>query len=374
MPMKKRILFAVIGVLVIVAVLAGIKALQIRSMIASGKNFVPPPETVTTATVKGESWEASLSSVGSLTAVQGVNVTAEVSGKVMKIAFQPGTAVRKGALLMQQDISTEEAQLPGALSRVTLNRANLKRADQLLKDGIISHSDHDLALSNSAQAQAQVDTVRASISRKTVRAPFSGRLGIRQINLGQMLREGDPVVTLQTLDPIFVDFSIPQQQLSQLRIGLPVRLTGDALGVDVIAGKITAINPLVDAETRNVKIQATVSNKAERLRPGMFVNVAVALPARQKVRTIPATAVMYAPYSDSVFIVDDAREGKGLVLRQQFVRLGEKRGDFVAVAVGLKESETVVSTGVFKLRNGQSVVIDNKLAPQFQQNSKPENN
>jgi membrane fusion protein (multidrug efflux system) len=274
---------------------------------------------------------------------------------------------------MQQDISTEEAQLPGVISQVTLTSANLKRAEQLLKDGIISRSDHDLALSNRVQAQAQVDTIRSSIAKKTVRAPFSGRLGLRQINLGQMLKEGDPVVTLQTLDPIFVDFSIPQQQLAQIRVGLQVRLTGDALGKDVITGKITAITPLVDAETRNVKIQATVSNSSERLRPGMYVNVAVGLPVRQNVLIIPATSVMYAPYSDSVFIVETAKEGKGAILRQQFVRLGEKRGDFVAVTTGVKIGETVVSTGVFKLRNGQSVVIDNKLAPQFEQAPKPEN-
>jgi membrane fusion protein (multidrug efflux system) len=372
--MKKRILFAILGVVLVISVLAGIKALQIRSMINNGKKFVPPPTTVTTAVVTSDSWETSIGSVGSLTAVQGVNVTAEVSGKVMKIAFQPGTAVKKGDLLMQQDISTEEAQLPGALSQVALNRANLKRAEQLLKDGIISQSDHDLAISNSAQAQSQVDTLRASISRKTVRAPFSGQLGIRMINLGQMLREGDPIVTLQTLDPIFVDFSIPQQQLAKVRIGLPVRLTGDTLGADTITGKITAITPLVDAETRNVKIQATVSNKAERLRPGMFVNAAVGLPQRQQILAIPATAVLYAPYSDSVFVVESAKEGKGLVLRQQFVRLGEKRGDFVAVTSGIKNGETVVSTGVFKLRNGQTVVIDNKLAPNFQLSPKPENN
>jgi membrane fusion protein (multidrug efflux system) len=248
----------------------------------------------------------------------------------------------------------------------------------MLAEGIISQADHDLAMANSAQSLAQVDTIRAAIARKTIRAPFSGRLGIRQVNLGQMLREGDQIVTLQALDPIYVDFSLPQQQLSQVRIGLPVRLTGDVLGSDAMTGRITAITPLVDAETRNVKIQATVANKGERLRPGMFVNVSVGLPQRQKVLAVPATAVLYAPYSDSVFVVEektDEKKGtKGLVLRQQFVRLGEKRGDFVAVTSGLKEGETVVSTGVFKLRNGQAAVIDNKLSPQFQQNPRPENN
>jgi len=376
--MKKRIILAIIGVVLIIAVLAGIKFLQIRSMIDSGKKFVPPPETVTTAVPKNETWETSIGSTGSLSAVQGVSISAEAPGKVMKIAFESGNTVKKGELLIQQDISTEEAQLPGAISQVTLSRANQKRADQLFAEGIISQSDHDQAISNSAQSQSQVDTIRSAIAKKTIRAPFSGRVGIRQVNLGQMLREGDQIVTLQALDPIFVDFSIPQQQLSQVRVGLPVRLTGDVLGSDVMSGKITAITPLVDADTRNVKIQATVANKGERLRPGMFVNASVGLPQMQKVLAIPATAVLYAPYSDSVFVVEekaDEKSGKkGPVLRQQFVRLGEKRGDFVAVTTGLKEGENVVSTGVFKLRNGQAAVVDNKLSPQFQQNPKPENN
>ena len=376
--MKKKIVFAVIGVVLIIAALAGVKALQIKTMIDNGKKFVPPAETVTTATAKSESWETALGSVGTLTAVQGVNVTAEVSGKVMRIGFQPGAAVRKGDLLVQQDTSSEEAQLPGALSQVALHRANLKRAEQLIKEGIISQSDYDIAVSNSSQAQSQVDTIRAAIAKKTIHAPFSGQLGLRQINLGQMLREGDQIVTLQTLDPIFVDFSIPQQELSRVKIGLPVKLTGDALGSESITGRITAITPLVDAETRNVRLQATVNNPGNRLRPGMYVNASVGLPVRQQVMAIPSTAVLYAPYSDSVFVVEQKKDDKtgkgGLVLRQQFVRLGAKRGDFVSVTSGLKAGESVVSTGVFKLRNGQSVVVDNKLSPTFEQNPKPENN
>ncbi len=376
--MKKRIIFAIVAVVLIIAVLAGIKTLQIRSMIASGKKFVPPAETVTTAAVKSESWETALGSTGTLTAVQGVNVAAETPGKVVKIAFEPGAAVRKGELLIQQDTSSEEAQLPGALSHVALSRANQKRADQMFGEGIISQADHDLAVANSAQSQSQVDTIRATIAKKTIRAPFSGRLGLRLVNLGQMLREGDQIVTLQALDPIFVDFSLPQQQLSLLRIGQPLRLTGDALGSEALIGRITAITPLVDADTRNVRIQGTVANMGERLRPGMFVNASVGLPQKQKVLAIPATAVLYAPYSDSVFVVEEKKDDKsakqGLQLRQQFVRLGAKRGDFVAVTSGLKEGETVVSSGVFKLRNGQAVTIDNKLSPEFKQAPKPENN
>ena len=376
--MKKRIFFAVIGVLVIIAALAGTKFLQIKTMIDGGKKFVPPPETVTTAVAVSESWETALGSVGTLTAVQGVNVTAEIGGKVMKIGFEPGTTVKKGDLLVQQDTSTEEAQLPGALSQVTLSRANLKRAEQLIKDGIISQADHDIAVSSNSQSQSQVDTIRAAIAKKTIRAPFSGQLGLRQVNLGQMLREGDAIVTLQTLDPIYVDFSIPQQELSRVKVGLPVKLSGDALGNDTITGRISAITPLVDADTRSVKMQATVANRDGRLRPGMFVNASVGLPVRQQVMAIPSTAVLYAPYSDSVFVVEEKKDDKtgkeGLALRQQFVRLGAKRGDFVAVTSGLKAGETIVSTGVFKLRNGQSVVVDNKLAPEFEQSPKPENN
>jgi membrane fusion protein, multidrug efflux system len=376
--MKKRILFAVLGVLLIIAILAGIKFLQIRTMIAGGKKFVPPAETVTTVSVGSDSWETALTAVGTLNAVQGVIVSAELAGKVAKISFEPGTSVKKGDILLRQDTTSEEAQLPGALSQVNLNRANQNRADQLFKDGIISQADHDAAVSNTAQAQAQADNIRATIAKKTIRAPFSGRLGIRQANLGQILREGDPIVTLQSLDPIYADFTLPQQLLSQVHPGLPVRVTGDSLPGETITGKITAISPQVDADTRNIKVEATVANRTEKLRPGMYVKVAVGLPVRLKVMAIPATAVLYAPYSDSVFLVEDAKDNKGgkggKQLRQQFVRLGEKRGDFVAVISGVKEGDTIVSTGVFKLRNGQSAVIDNKLAPPFQQSPKPENN
>jgi len=372
--MKKRILFAILGLILIVAILGAVKALQIGAMIDQGKKFVPPPETVTTATARAESWDTALTAVGTLTAVQGVTVAAELPGKVVKIAFDPGTAVLKGDILLKQDTTSEEAQLPGAVAQATLARSNRQRAETLLKDQIISQADFDTTVASHVQALSLADSIRATIAKKTIRAPFSGRLGIRQVNLGQILREGDPIVTLQTLDPIYADFTLPQQQLARLRLGLPVKVTADALPGETIEGRITAISPLIDADTRAVKIQATVSNRAEKLRAGMYVNVAVGLPVRQKVLIIPATAVMYAPYSDSVFVIEQAKDGKGTVVRQQFVRLGEKRGDFVTLNSGLKDGETVVSTGVFKLRNGQSVVVDNNNAPTFQQSPKPENN
>lgn len=372
--MKKRILLAITGVILIVAVLAGIKALQIKTMIDGGKKFVQPPETVTTTTASSQIWETAITSTGTVTAVQGVTVSAEMPGKITKIFFQPGASVKKGDILIQQDVSTEEAQLSGTLSQVTFSRANLKRTEQLYKEGIISQADHDQATTNNSQSSSQVDSLRATIAKKTVRAPFAGSLGLRQVNLGQILREGDPIVTLQTMTPVFIDFSLPQQELSRIRKRFPVRITGDTLGKESLAGAITTISPIVDMDTRNVKIQATVTNKEEKLRPGMFVNASVGLPVKNSMLVVPATSILYAPYSDSVFVVEKSKDGKGLILKQQFVKLGEKRGDFVAITSGLKSGENIVSTGVFKLRNGQSVVVDNKLSPDFQKVPKPENN
>ena len=364
--MKKRILIAVLGLVLVIAALAAVKAMQIRAMIEQGKKAVLPPETVTTAVARAEPWETSLSAVGSLTAVQGVTVAAELPAKVVEIAFEPGAKVKRGDLLIRQDTSVEEAQLPGAEAQVTLTESVLARDVEMLKDKIISQADHDAAVAGHRQAMAQVEILRATIAKKTVRAPFGGRLGVRQVNLGQILREGDPIVTLQSLDPIYVNFTLPQQELSRLRVGLPVRVASDAFPGLAIDGRITTVNPLVDAETRNVQLQATVANAAETLRPGMYVNTSVGLPVRRKVVAIPATSVLYAPFGDSVFVVADDNVVKGgKALRQQFVRLGERRGDFIAVTDGLKEGATIVSTGVFKLRNGQPVAVDNKLAPEF---------
>jgi membrane fusion protein (multidrug efflux system) len=367
--MKKRIFFTIVGLIVLIAVLGGIKGLQIFRMTAAGKQFVPPPETITSFEVQTKAWETLLTSVGTLEAVQGVMVTAELKGKVESIAFEPGAKVMAGDLLVQQDISSETAQLRASEAAVKLAKITLERTRKLLIEKTVSQSQYDNADAQYKQAAAQADNIRATIAKKTIRAPFAGRLGIRLINLGQTLNEGDAIVSLQSFDPIFVNFSLPQQQLAKVRPGLTVRMTTDALPGRTIEGRITAINPAVDAATRNIEIQATAENPGERLRPGMFVNVNVVLPTLEKVLPIPATAVLYAPYGDSVFVVEEKKnEKKGqpsLIVRQQFIRLGEKRGDFIAVASGLKEGETIVSTGVFKLRKGQSVVVNNSLAPEF---------
>lgn len=366
--MKKKIALTIMGLLVMLGALGGIKGLQIGKMIAQGKQFVPPPETVTTAVVKSDAWESLLTATGSLEAVQGVTVAAELSGRIVNIAFEPGSRVKKGDLLVQQDTSSERARLRAAEATLALAKADLERKKALIESRTISRSAFDNAEAQYKQALAEMDNIRTIIEKKTIRAPFSGRLGIRLVNLGQILNEGDPIVSLQSLDPIFVNFFLPQQHIAMVKDGLPVRVKTDALREEDAAGKITAISPQVDAETRSIRVQATVPNTDEKLRPGMFVNVAVVLPAREEVLTIPATAVLYAPYSDSVFVVEETKDENGQpakTIRQQFVRLGEKSGDFIAVTDGLSAGQTVVSTGAFKLRNGQSVVVDNTLAPQF---------
>lgn len=374
--MTKKTLLILVGLVVLVGLIAGIKFLQIRKMIDLQGQFAPPPETVTTATVNREQWRTYLTAVGSLDAVQGLTVSAEMPGKVALIAFTAGEPARKGELLLRQDISSEQARLPGAEAAVLLAKRNLERADRLLKDNVISQLEYDRALTDYRQAVAEAGDIQAAIAKKNIRAPFAGQLGIRLVNLGQMLEPGQAIVSLQTLNPIFVNFSLPQQHTASLRTGLPVELTTDSAPGKVMQGTITTINPQVDAATRNIRLQATLDNPREELRPGMFASVAVVLPAEETVLVIPATAVLYAPYSDSVFVVKEQRDestGKtGLILQQQFVQLGEKRGDFISVLSGLQEGETVVTTGVFKLRNGQAVVVDNTLSPEFKLEPDPE--
>jgi len=373
--MKKNLGIAVLCCVIILGVLAGIKALQIKTLMAQSRQ--PAPETVTVFQVQQETWESVLTAVGSLVAVQGTTIAAELAGKVVSIAFEPGTIVQQGDLLVQQDISAETAQLRSAEAAVELARITLERSRKLTAEGTIAQADFDSAEAQYKQATAQADNLRALIAKKTIRAPFSGLTGIRLVNVGQMLSAGDALVSLQSLDPLYVNFSLPQQQLARLRLGLPVRVVSDALPDRTITGTITAINPQIEPSTRTVTVQATVRNTDLMFRAGMFVSVTVVLPEQETVLAVPATAVLNAPYSDSVFIVEDRpAQPDGTpskVVRQQFVRLGTRRGDFVAITAGLNQGDTVVSTGVFKLRNGQAVTIDNSLAPEFKLAPTPSN-
>ncbi len=371
----KKLGVTLIGLAVLIGLPIIIKMAQFSAMGSAQMHM--PPQTVTADSVRRESWPKTISATGSLVAVQGVTVSAELGGKIVAIAFESGDRVKAGDLLVRIDVSAEEAQLRSAEAAAKLARINLKRNRNLRKNKTVSQSDLDTAEANFKQASAQVDNMHAAIEKKTLRAPFAGHLGIRQVNLGQIVDKGTPVVTLQAIDPIYVDFSLPQQRFSVLAQDTEVKVTTDAAPGEVFPGKIIAVNPEIDQMTRSVRVRARLTNKNELLRPGMFANVEVLLPTQQDVLSIPATAVLYAPYGDTVFVIDEVEDkvsGKRqLLLRQQIVRLGETNGDFVAVIKGLKEGESIVTNGVFKLRPKMAVVIDNTLEPEAKLAPKPPN-
>jgi membrane fusion protein (multidrug efflux system) len=344
--------------------LAAVKVLQIRKMIGFAKTFVPPPDTVSSAAAIQENWPDTLTAVGSIDAAQGVIVAPEIAGTVTEIDFESGAVVAKGDLLVRLDTSTEVAQLDAMAAQVELAKLNTERTKKLRADNTVSQSELDSAEASLKQLQANADEIRATIDKKTIRAPFAGRLGIRLVNLGESLDARAAIVSLQSLTPVFANFSLPQQDLSQLKTGLPVEVTTDAYPGQKFSGTLSAINPDLDATTRSVTLQATLDNTNQLLRPGMFVRAAVLLPQTQPVLAVPATAILSAPFGDSVYIIESSTNaGGGLVARQQFVRTGRTHGDFVSVLEGLKPGEHVVSAGLFKLRNGSPVTINNDLVP-----------
>jgi membrane fusion protein (multidrug efflux system) len=375
--MKRKFVIVVSALAGIVVVLGGIKALQIRALIQAGSSFSVPAETVSAAEVREETWETTLSAVGSVTAVQGVELRAELAGTVREISFESGAVAAKGQVLVKLDTSSEDAQLRAAEAEAELARLNLARASDLRAQGVVSQADFDTADAASRRTVGQVDMVRATIAKKTIRAPFAGRLGIRSVNLGQYVHEGDAVVSLQSLDPVYVDFNVPEQQLARVQRAMEVRVETDATPGHVFNGKVTALNPEVDASTRNIKVQATVPNATGQLRPGMFARVQLVLPESKAFLVVPSTAVLHAPYGDSVFVVSDVRDEKTGKTSKQVtmttVRLGDTRGDFIAVTDGLKAGQSVVTSGVFKLRNGSPVALDNSLAPDAQAAPRPPN-
>jgi membrane fusion protein (multidrug efflux system) len=370
---RKIVIKAALAVLGLFLILAGIKALQIVKMVSSKPPM--PVETVTSAQVKEEDWAPVLSSVGSVSAVQGAIVSAELGGTVSEVGFESGAVAKKGDVLLRLDTSSEQAQLRTAEADLQLARADLERSRGLATRKVISKAELDSAESKFKQKEGTVDNMRAMIAKKEVRAPFGGQLGIRQVNVGQMINAGQLVVPLQALDPVYVDFALPQQHLAKLSPGLEARVHTDSVSGREFVGKLTAINPNVDPITRNVQLQATLENSDHALRPGMFAKVEIMLPETHKALVIPGSAISYAPYGDSVFVIEkkkDPKSGKeSQTIRQQFVRVGEARGDFVSINNGLKAGETVVGTGVFKLRNGMAVTINNDLAPKPQLNPTP---
>jgi membrane fusion protein (multidrug efflux system) len=370
---KGPIFWAVLGVIGLFVLLAGIKALQIVKMTSAKEQM--PPTTVTSAQVKAENWAPILSSVGTVSAVQGAMVAAELGGTVSEIKFQNGATAKKGDVLLKLDASAEEALLRSSEAEAQLAQVDVQRARDLASRKVVSESELDAAESKWRRLTAVVDQMHSNIQKKTIVAPFDGELGIRQVNVGQMINAGQEVVQLQALDLVFIDFALPEQNLAQLSTGLEVHVRTDALPDREFVGKLTAIDSVVDQVTRNVSLQATLENRDRALRPGMFAKVEVMLPMKHSVVVIPATAISYAPYGDSVFVIEkrkDAKSGReSQVLRQQFIRTDETRGDFVTVTNGLKGGELIVSSGVFKLRNGMEVTINNDLAPKPQLAPRP---
>jgi membrane fusion protein (multidrug efflux system) len=376
--MVKRMIGMLVVTTLLVAALGFVKFKQIQMAVAQGAAFQPPPEAVTTIAARQEAWPETLSAIGTVAAVQGVTVSADLPGTVERIAFDSGKSVHAGDVLALLDTRQEQAQLAAGEAQRELARLNFERMQGLLSERVVSRAEFDRATSEHQQADARIGEIRATIDRKTIRAPFSGVLGIRHVNLGQYMSAGDALVTLQALNPIYVNFGVPQQNAGQIRIGRTVRITTDdasAAGAG-FTGRVTAIDSIVDEATRNIQVQATLANPDGALRPGMFVQAEAVMGASREILSLPASAISYAPYGNSVFIVTDLKDASGQSyrgVRQQFVKLGAARGDQIAVVSGLTPGDEVVTSGVFKLRNGAAVLVNNKVQPTNNRKPKPEN-
>lgn len=372
--MFKKFLIAFAGFIVVVLALGAVKAAQIKEM--SSVSHVPPASAVTTLEAASVSWNPSLQAIGTLAPVDGVTVSADADGTVIKILAESGTAVKAGDPLVELDTSVEVAQLNAAQVRAELARINIDRAKELLDAKTLAKSEFDTIEATAKQSVADVAALKALIDKKLVRAPFDGRIGIRMVNVGQYISKGQALMPLQKLNPIFANFSVPQRQLSDLSIGQKISITVDAYRNKVFEGTVSAINSEVDSSTRNVSVQATLQNPDELLRAGMFVQVTVQLPVAAAKVVVPATAVAYASYGNSVFVVEKMKNAKGeeyLGVRQQLVKLGETRGDLVAIDEGVKAGEQVVTSGVFKLRNAVPVQVNNTVLPSAETAPNPAN-
>ncbi len=399
--MTKRMLIMIGAVIVLIAALAGGKYLQIRKLIASIPK--PQPQTVSTIEVQAQPWQSQLKPVGTLSPVRGADLASEVAGLVRSVNFKSGQDVPAGALLVQLSADSDAAQLQALQAAADQAETALKRDQAQLAVRAVSQAQVDADTSNLKAARAQVAQQAANVAKKAIRAPFAGRLGITALQPGQYVNAGATLVTLQTLDPIHVDFSLPQQQLAGLAVGQAVTLVVDAFAGQSFAGTINAINPKVDPATRTVQVQATVANPRRDLLPGMFAEVRVNLGNAQPQLTLPQTAITYNPYGSTVFVVEkasavqaraaasaasaasgamaaatppapaaSAANGEQLVAQQVFVETGPTRGDQVAITKGLTAGQQVVTSGQIKLKNGTPVVVDNRVQPANNPNPTPQ--
>jgi membrane fusion protein (multidrug efflux system) len=372
--MKKRLFLMLAIVIAFVAAIGGFKYFQIKAAMAQHANFQMPPEAVTTTVAKQEMWDTTLNAIGSVEAAQGVTVSADLPGVVEAVYFDSGQQVGKGAVLVRLDTRQERAQLAAAEAQRNLARLGLERKQGLLQKNAIPQALFDQASAEYKGAEARAGEIRAAIDRKTIRAPFSGALGIRQVNVGQFLAPGAPIVSLQALSPVYVNFSLPQQEVGKLRQGASLAVKSDAFdGVET--GRVVAFDSVVDEATRNVRVQAIFDNRGAKMRPGMFVEAQLTKGAVTPIVAVPASSIAYAPFGDSVFIVENVKGPDGKTfrgVRQQFVKLGGARGDVIAITSGIKPGEEVVTSGVFKLRPGAAVVVNNSIQPGSSMTPKPE--
>lgn len=371
-----KVTAAIVALLGIIAGLGYLKYKQILAGMETGKNFKLPPEAITTLTVKKETWESAIHVIGSLTPYRGVVVSSEEMGKIVEILFESGQEVEAGDRLVQLDIVVELAQLRSMEARLALAEATRDRARALREANANSQSELDQAEAEFAQAEADVKALQARIDRKTIKAPFAGKLGLRQVQLGQYVMPGTPVVSLQTLDPIYAEFSVPQFQIGRLSVGQTVELSVETYEAKKFLGTITAINPDVDPVTRNASIQATIENKTKELLPGMFCNVAILLGEKMEVIPVPLTALARAPYGDSIYVVERMKTPDGrdyLGVAQRFVKTGQTRGDQIAILEGIQPGEEIVTSGIFKLRPGVEVLINNVVQPSNESAPRPQN-
>ena len=373
--MAKRMILMLVVTVVLLGGLGVMKFKQVEAAMQAGASFQPPPEAVTSIVAQRDQWPATMGVIGTMEAVHGVTVSADLPGVVERISFESGQSANTGDVLVELDTRQERAQLASLEAQSELARVNYGRMQQLVNAGVISRMDYDQATSQQKATEANVAEIRATIARKTIRSPFSGILGIRKVNLGQYLAAGAPMVVLQSLNPIYVDFGVPQQTAAQVKVGSKLRVASEDLAGHGFAGRVTALDSVIDETTRNVQVQATLANPEGKLRPGMFVQVDVGVGASRAAITLPASAISYAPYGDSVFVITDLKDPKGQTyrgVRQQFVKLEGSRGDQVAVISGVNTGDEVVTSGVFKLRNGAAVQVNNKVQPGNNPAPKPE--
>ncbi|KUM05573.1 efflux RND transporter periplasmic adaptor subunit [Chromobacterium subtsugae] len=366
--MTKRMLIMLGCVVLLVAALGVGFFLHIQKLIASSPK--PGPQTVSTTIAKTQEWQPQLGSVGTLTAVHGVDISSEVAGQVREIAFKSGQDVRAGEVLVQLNADADVAQLRSLQAAAELSATTLKRDRAQLAVQGVSQAQVDADEADLKSKKALVAQQAALVAKKTIRAPFAGRLGITTVNPGQFLNPGDKIVTLQTIDPVYVDFNLPQRQIGQVRIGQSVSLKSDAFGNELFHGKINAISPKIDPATRNVQVEATIANPKRKLLPGMFANTTIDVGSKQKHLTLPQTAITYNPYGSTVFIIKAGKNGPEA--QQAFVTTGDTRGDQVAILSGLKEGQEVVTSGQLKLKTGTPIAVNNSVQPADSPNPTPQ--